>query len=80
MKHKVIWTREFSAKAKATGWNGNLPRVSSTDDLKETWVEFSAGVRGKLSKNVTAYLDVGTRHGNVTKQDYSIKCGINVKF
>lgn len=71
--------RDFTAKYKADYQVGNV-RNQSTESLKDTWGEISAGTTANFGKNVKGYAQIKRSFAAKVKQEYRADVGLRLVF
>ena len=73
---KLSLAREFSAEAAACGSSYGLGSVGSRASLKETWLEWSVGLNGRLSDRTRYYLEYMQTTGSKLRTNYQFNAGL----
>lgn len=77
---RVSLVREFNAQTRVTASSSSLAPVTNTDDLQETYLEWSLGFNGRLSNRTNCYFEYMGTNGDKTKTCYQLNVGVRWNF
>ena len=68
--------REFNAESASSASSYGLASVGSRANLRETWLEWSIGMNGRLGERSSYYLEYMQTTGSRLKTDYQFNAGV----
>ena len=77
---RLSLAREFNAQSKVTASSNGLTPVENQDSLKETWLEWSIGLNGKIGARSNYYLEYMRTNGDKVKTNYQMNAGFRWNF